>query len=54
MRMAFYGGLFLTPGTMGEDTITSTETQAVADALATALLRTAAERGDSRLATEAE
>lgn len=51
--MGFYGDLFLTPGVMGEETITTPDTVAVADALAVALLRTAIERGDDRLATEA-
>lgn len=53
VRMAFYGDLFLTSGVMGEETITDPVTATVADALATALLRTAIERGDDRLATEA-
>lgn len=53
VRAAFYGDLFLTPGVMGEEMVTDPDTAAVADALATALLRTAIERGDDRLATEA-
>src|SRR5690349_21258761 len=53
VHMAFYGGLFHTPGAMGEDTIINPDTEAVADALAAALLRTAVKRGDDRLATEA-
>jgi hypothetical protein len=53
LRMAFYGDLFFTPGQMGEDILTSEETEAVADGLAVALLRAAMERGDSRLAAEA-
>lgn len=53
VRMGFYGDLFLTPGVMGEETITTPDTVAVADALAGALLRTAIERGDDRLAAEA-
>ena len=51
--MGFYGDLFLTPGVMGEEATIAPETIAVADGLAIALLRTAVERGDGRLATEA-
>lgn len=53
VRMAFYGDLFLTPGLMGEDTITDPATAEVAEAFAAALLRTAIQRGDERLASEA-
>ena len=53
VRMGFYGDLFLTPGVMGEEATIAPETIAVADGLAIALLRTAVERGDGRLATEA-
>jgi hypothetical protein len=53
VRMAFYGDLFLPAGVMGEETIADPDTVAVADALATALLRTAIKRGEDRLATEA-
>lgn len=53
VRMAFYGDLFFTPGLMGEDTITDPATAEVAEAFAAALLRTAVQRGDERLASEA-
>jgi hypothetical protein len=52
-RMAFYGDLFHIPGRMGDDTITDPATAEVAEAFADALLRTAIQRGDERLASEA-
>jgi hypothetical protein len=52
-RMAFYGDLFLPTGTQGEETPASPAAEALAEALAGALLAHAAVSDDSRLATEA-
>lgn len=49
VSMAFYGDLFLTAGVQGTEYVPDAETLAVADSLATALLSTAAERGEPRL-----
>ena len=53
VAMAFYGDLFLATGVQGEDKATDPETLAMAESLALVLLHTAAERGDSRLRSEA-
>lgn len=50
--MAFYGDLMLGSGVQGE-TISTPETETVAEALAVSLLQTAAKRGDPRLMSEA-
>jgi hypothetical protein len=52
-RMAFYGDLFLPTGTQGEETPASPAAEALAEALAAALLAHAVVSDDSRLAAEA-
>ena len=52
-RMAFYGDLFLPTDTQGEEARASPEAEALAEALAAALLAHAAVSDDPRLAAEA-
>lgn len=52
-RMAFYGDLFLPSDSQGEEAQASPAAEALAEALATALLARAAASGDPRLAAEA-
>lgn len=52
-RMAFYGDLFLPTDTQGEDAPASPDAEALAEALAAALLAHAAVSDDPRLAAEA-
>ena len=51
--MAFYGDLFLPTDTQGEEALASPEAEALAEALAAALLAHAAVSDDPRLAAEA-
>ena len=52
-RIAFYGDLFRSTGTQGEDVQASAAAEALAETLATALLARAAASEDPRLAAEA-